>query len=741
MISETTTGGAADIETLRVTPGDDAETGGYTPPEAAPDEPEKALVKDLCQWATETRQFWSKTFANIQAEVEFCAGRQWPEQGCDDERYVANVTRRLVNQKVAGIYAKNPKAISRTRPKLDFVLWDQDPASYQVAQLTANDPELMNLAASGDAKATETLLQANAILADFENGMTRRQMLKRWGRTLELLYDHQCDQQMPRFKGAMKGLVRRALTARVGWVKLGYRRAGETVNTSSPQANTPEKMKGIAQRLNAIAESPDDTSNKARQEVELMNEALLAGVERGDEKLVDEGLVFDFPKATSILVDRCCTDLRNFTGATRVAHEFILAPEEVERRYGVSVRGNAMPYNAEGEPTARDDGNTAFDPGWPDEARVCVWEVYDIDTQLQYTVCDGYDAFLEEPRKPQPCLSRFWPIFGLVFNPIEVEENCPDRDVTCYPPSDVRLMMHMQRELNRSREALRDHRIQNRPWYVASQRLTEADAKALASGAPSGTVFRLEGLADGASVDTALQQIKKIGLDPAVYQTQHVESDILLTVGAQQANLGPTSDATATEVSVAEGSRIQSGSSDVDDLDDFLTELARAAGEMLLQEMPEEKVKLIVGPGAAWPKTPQELYNSELFLETEASGSGRPNRALEMTVLREVMPLIMQLPNINADAVVKHILRVWDDRIEVDEFYSKGAPSIVSANRGGGQPAEPGGRPEDGNRTVPGEKPPNANSDAKSAAEQNPTTAGMPAQFQNKTAAAAAQPR
>jgi hypothetical protein len=212
-----------------------------------------------------------------------------------------------------------------------------------------------------------------------------------------------------------------------------------------------------------------------------------------------------------------------------------------------------------------------------------------------------------------------------------------------------------------------------------------------------------------------------------------------MTVGAQQANLGPTSDATATEVSVAEGSRIQSGSSDVDDLDDFLTELARAAGEMLLQEMPEDRVKMIVGPGAAWPKTPQELYNSELFLETEASGSGRPNRGMEMSVLREVMPLIMQLPNINADAVVKHILRVWDDRIEVEEFYSKGAPSIVSANRG--QPAEAPGRASDGNETTPGGKPPNANSDAKSAAEQNPTTAGMPAQFQNKTAASAAQPR
>lgn len=749
MISETLSNGELDIETVlpeEAAPEVD-DVLPANPPEPEADDQEKALVADLCQWAKETREFWNPVFCRIQEEMEFNAGCQWPEQLPKDERYVANITRRIVNFKVASIYAKNPKTISRVRPKQDFVLWDGDPNSITMAQMVVRDPVVVQAADTGDPQAMQVLLQANAILADYENGMTRRQMVKRWGRTLELVYDHQCDQQAPRFKSQMKNLVRRALTARVGWVKLGYRRQGETVNTTTPQANTPERMKGIAQRLNAIAGQEADNEDKVRQEVELMNQSLAAGVQAGVEKLVDEGLVFDFPPATSILVDRCTTSLRTLDGAHRVAQEYLLTPEEVERRYGVNVKGSATPYNTRGK--ADEDNRMAnkggYDKLWPDEARCCVWEVYDIDTQLKYVVCDGYDAFLEEPEMPLPRLSRFWPIFGLVFNEITVEENDPEKDVTCYAPSDVRLLMHMQRELNRSREALRDHRIQNRPVYVGGPQLTETDAKMLASGLPSGAVIRLEGLAQGQSVDQVLQQIKKAAIDPAVYATQHVMEDVLMTVGAQQANLGPTTEATATEVSVAEGSRIQSGSSDVDDLDDFLTELARAAGEMLLQEMTPDVVKRIAGPGAAWPSTPQEVHNSELFLECEASGSGRPNRALEMAVLREILPLLMQLPNINADAVVRHVLRVWDDRIEVEEFYQKGAPSIISQNRSQspeqvaqGVGAE--GKPSDGNETVPGEKPPNANDPAKSQAEQTPTTAGMPARFQNKTAHSAAQP-
>lgn len=744
MITETISNGESDIETVLPGVGPEAEDNSV---EQQVDPEEREKVKELTQWCMNTREFWKDTHKRMRDEMNYAAGKQWPDGNPlapEDANYVANFTRRAVNQKVAATYAKNPKTVSRQRPQLAYVLWDGEQASLDAARMASQDPVLLQLAmVQQQPEALAALQKAQAILADYENGMTRKAMLKRWGRTLELVYDHQCDTQQPSFKAQMKAVVRRSLTARVGWVKMSYRRAGDTVAAeSATNANTPEMMKTLAQKLNAIAEGEKtgEELDATRQDVELMQVALQRGVQAGTEKLVDEGLVLDFPKATSILVDRNCTSVKTFAGCERVAQEFVLDPDEVERRYGVKVKGAAMPY------TEREGRKTTEAPEmWPDHAKVCVWEIYDKCTQLKYVVCDGYDAFLEEPDKPRPCLSRFWPIFGLVFNEVEVEENDPQADVTCFPPSDVRLLMPLQNEHNRSRQALREHRIQNRPLYAVTPAASENDRRVLASGHPSGYCITLEGLPAGAKVTDYLQMVQKYPIDPAVYQTQHIETDVLLTIGAQQANLGPTSQATATEVSVAEGSRIQSGSSDIDDLDDFLTELARSGGEMLLQEMATEQVRRIVGPGAAWPTTQTEMYNSELFLESEASGSGRPNRAMEVSNFQQMAPLLMQIPGINPESLAKEGIKRLDDRLDLEEFFQKDLPSIMAMNSGPG-PTQAGAEMQQENNkpgaqpTEPGQAPPTANDPARMAAEAAPTTANMPAKFQNKTAAAAAQP-
>jgi hypothetical protein len=737
MILETTTGGEQDVDSVL--------------PEASTEEPqtspeEKALVSELTKWCVETRNFWKDTHKRMRDESRFAAGKQWPDETPTEpweQNYVANFTRRAVNQKVASIYAKNPRTVCHIRPQQSFVVWDGEQASLEAARIASQDPALLQMALDQqDPKAAEALMKAQAILLDYENGMTRKEMLKRWGRTLELVYDHQCDVQQPNFKTQMKAVVRRSLTERVGWVKLAYRVDGGTVATeSATEANTPERVKTAMQKLNDLAEGEVGNLDALKAEVKLLVESLQQGVQDGAEKLVDEGLVFDFPKATSIIPDKTCTSLKTFAGCNRVAQEFVLEPEEVERRYGVDVKAACTPYTQAG----RDDTNRETN-AWPNGSKVCVWEVYDKPTQMKYVVCDGYDAFLEKPEKPKPCISRFWPIFGLVFNEVEVEENDPTNDVTCYPPSDVRLLMPLQCEHNRSREALRKHRIANRPLYAGSPALTQNDRTILANGHPDNYVLTIEGLAAGQSVDALLQMVKKHPLDPAVYQTMHVETDVLLTIGAQQANLGPTSDATATEVSVAEGSRIQSGSSDIDDLDDFLSELCRAGGEMLQQMLSAEMARRIAGPGASWPSTKTEMYNSELFLESEAAGSGRPNRQLEVSNFQMMAPLLMQLPGINPEALAKEGIKRLDDRLSIEDFFQKDLPSIMAMNAGPG-PVQAGAEMQQENNqpgaqpTQPGQPPPTANSPEKSLAEQAPTTQGMPAQFQKKTAASAAQPR
>jgi hypothetical protein len=75
---------------------------------------------------------------------------------------------------------------------------------------------------------------------------------------------------------------------------------------------------------------------------------------------------------------------------------------------------------------------------------------------------------------------------------------------------------------------------------------------------PSNALIALSGLQPGQSVDQLLQAIKGVPIDPNLYQTQETFQDLLRTAGDQQADLGPTSGATATDQSIAARARATS---------------------------------------------------------------------------------------------------------------------------------------------------------------------------------------
>ena len=56
--------------------------------------------------------------------------------------------------------------------------------------------------------------------------------------------------------------------------------------------------------------------------------------------VIREGLVFDFPESTSVIVDPMCRQLSGFVGARWCAHELYLTPEEVKEIYGCDVSKN-----------------------------------------------------------------------------------------------------------------------------------------------------------------------------------------------------------------------------------------------------------------------------------------------------------------------------------------------------------------------------------------------------------------
>jgi hypothetical protein len=201
-----------------------------------------------------------------------------------------------------------------------------------------------------------------------------------------------------------------------------------------------------------------------------------------------------------------------------------------------------------------------------------------------------------------------------------------------------------------------------------------------------------------------------VPVDPNLYEVNPVFQDLLRAVGDQEADLGGTGGATATESNIAASAKSSALSSSIDDIDDTLSAIARAAGQILLLNMNEEMVKQIVGPGAMWPVLTKADVAKEIFLEVEAGSSGRPNQAQEMQNFERLAPILMQIPGIKPQFLAKEAIRRMDDKIDTDEAVAEGLPSVISMNggksmQGAGQPTAQGPKGAANNPAAPEPSP------------------------------------
>ena len=610
----------------------------------------KALVKEWQGKIMRAKKHWERPIQGMRDDMDFYMGKQWPgHRGPQDDRYVANLVQRHVQTRVAALYAKNPKAIAKRRNTLDFTLWEGDASQLESANM-ANQQSLQ-MAGMPDP-------HAMALMADVEQGFEKRRQLDKVGRTMEIIFHHIIETQ--NIKTHMKQLVRRTCVTGVGFVKIGYQR----VMAMRPEdveklTDITEQVKTLDRLEQDLKDDKFDNNSAKRAQLDLLKKELM----EKEDVIIDEGIVFDFPQSQSIIVDTRCRQLQGFIGAEWVAQEFILTSDEIKEVYGVDL-GTSF-TRQENKYSGSDEKSEA------DLAKI--WEIYNKRDGLKYVIADGYPDFLVEPSCPEIKLKRFWPFFLLAFNEVE-----SDRDI--YPPSDVRLIKPIQMEYNLARQRLREHRNANRPLYVTPVgMLSEGDVKKLMDRQPN-EVIQLMSLQPGQAVNQLLQPVQPIQIDPALYDTSMFMEDLFRVVGSQEANLGGGTGNTATEVSVAESSRMSSMGSNVDDLDEFLTELARAAGAVMLTMMDPATAMKIAGPGAAWPTLSSQAVAEELLLEIEAGSSGRPNKAADIAAFERLAPLLIQIPGIDPTWLAKEAIKRMDDGLDMSEAVRAALPSIVQMN-------------------------------------------------------------
>lgn len=684
-----------------------------------PSEADKALVQKLLKTIKADKRHFKKRYDRMHDDMHMAmhgCDKDWPAKN-----YKAAIVGRHINQKTASIYAKNPKVVARRKEMLDFTVWDETPESLATAMQVMQQAQMATQVAAqsvpptpevdpatgqplpnpAEAAAAAILADprvqnAKAIIDDVQQGMQRRQMLAKFGKTLELVYADAMRAQTPLdFKSGMKATVRRAATTAAAYVELGFQREYEVpYDVENVLDDCRDRIAHLQKLMQDAAEGEIDDSHAEMAELEDM----VANLEAEPQECVRSGLTFRWLQATKVIPDRYCKSYGGFLGARHITVEEVLPKKDAEEKFKVDLGSEYTPYNADGKregdmrgvDSGDDDPSGVFATDRTEDDMVCVYKMYNKRTGLCYHLCDGHSKFLNEPAPPTVKVPRFWPVYGLTFNQVESETEL-------YGPSDVGLLRDMQNELNRSRQGKREHRQAARPRFVFTNGTfdPDKDLPALETQAP----FEMVGLSGDPEVpiEKRLQPFPMPGVDPNLYDTNEVMQDAMLTVGAQAAQLGGVSKSTATEAAIADGAANTSDSSAVDDLDAFLTAMARDGAIICMQEMTKEDVVRIVGPGAIWVEdlgmTVEDIQN-EVYLEVEAGSSGKPNQAQEVRNFKELGPLLMQIPGVNPEKFGKEAIRRLDDRMDLNEWIIPGLPAMVAQNRqtqpmqGGDNPAE-----------------------------------------------------
>jgi len=571
----------------------------------------------------------------------------------DDKNYVVPVTNRHINLAVGQLYAKNPKPYAKRKRRRMSKLWDGKLKSLQ---------EAAELAAAGEPTAIAMVQEVSGV-------QEYNAMMDGLADTIEILYEYFCNEQSSNYKQRFKALVRRAKVTGVGWVDLQYQRilAPEAHSAQARIEDVTAQVALVEARLREAARGDIQEDEAKMEELKQSMEVL----KKQATLLLREGPVWDFPSSTSIIPDTATKHLKTLAGTQWIARKYMKCPEEIEQIWKKNIKDQYTAYK-------RDE--TKKPSWWSDEKRkesksddACVYRVQHRVSGLEFVICEGYDDYLKAPGEPDTKIERFFTLFPLVFNEVEHDEKI-------FPPSDVWLAKHPQAEINRARNALREHRIANRPGYVSpTGALSEEDTKAIASRAAF-DVIKTNSVQQGEKLEDKLRAIPAIPIDPALYDIEPMMADVQRTVGSQDANFGRTAGATATESSIAENSRVSSLDDNVDDIDELLSEIAKSTGQLMLLEMAKESVVEIVGPGAVWPDMQQtrEEIAKDLVLEIKAGSTGRPNTAAELAKLERAMPFILQLPGVNPVPITQKYLDLLD--VDVEDAVVDGLPSITALN-------------------------------------------------------------
>lgn len=471
-----------------------------------------------------------------------------------------------------------------------------------------------------------------------------------------------------RLKKRAKSAIRSAMTTSIGWAKVSWQKDIRTDPLIENRiADTQDNLQRVQMLIAEIQEGDDSRAELEAKQGEL--EQQLSALQQQAEVSVVEGIVIDRVLTEDIFVlDDTIYDFDQYEQADTIAHRVWMPCDQYKQAFGKDAPKTANRYGSD-----KKEFGKSIDQD-EDKMLVAVFECWNRTSNTVYTLCAGADEWAREPYVPKHIGQRFYPFFALAFNPVDGRVN---------PLSDAELLKELQDEYSTTRTNFAEHRSENLPVrvYRKSGDLTDNDIKALANRSANQWVG-IEGNPD-TPIEKDIAVLQNPPIDPAAYDVAPILRDAELVLGAGDASKGTINKAkTATEAEImAQG--LQSRVAERQDVvEDWISDMAQFAAEIMLQEMTPPQVQRIAGAEAVWPQMNKEQIFDLVQIEIRAGSSGRPNKSKEreqwgqmLPQIQQSMTQIMQLrqagQNDMAEMMLKlmeETLRRFDERIDIESF-------------------------------------------------------------------------
>lgn len=473
-----------------------------------------------------------------------------------------------------------------------------------------------------------------------------------------------------RLKKRAKRLLTSAYATAVGWWKLVWT---EDRRTDPLVQNQLKDTQDNLMRLQLQREALDDP--QARTDMDLRVAELhqtLAGLQSQAEVVVSRGLALDFVLSEDILVlDESVRELTDYERSSAMAHRVWMTRAQYKARFGYEcAKGKGY--------TEQAGGMQAQQGGQGDRSSelLCVWEVWDQDSNRVFHVCDGEEGFCCAPSSPDWTGRRWYPFFLLAFNEV---------DGSLYPISDVELTEPLVREYNEARDDFVHDRRECLPLNIARKggSLTPDDLERIKNRC-GGDLILVEGVS-GQPISNDIWSGQLGQIRPENYDTSAARADMEMLIGGGDAARGSVLKAkTATEAEImAQGLRGRSAER-TDTMEDLLSEVGEYALQVCLRKMTPQEVARIAGPDAeaTWPTLSADQIFELVSVSVRGGSTGKPDRLQEQDRWTKLLPVIEKTAQQVAELYTKgqsklaqalvqllrETLRRFDERVDIEQF-------------------------------------------------------------------------